>query len=90
MYTPLIDHPSMPAACCHVPYGFECPLEAEHLEYERRQALVQHLFAEPDSNNYARILEMEQLHGLFCPICQHGLGCEHGVPYARFSPLPHR
>ena len=72
--------------CVHVQPGQICPFEAQHQEYERRsekleQEQGQRLY---DLNSERETLKAEAEYGIFCLICDHGNGCEHGVPIGRW------
>lgn len=72
--------------CVHVQPGQICPFEAQHQEYERRMERFateqgQRLYNLNDEKETAKA---EAEYGLFCTICGHGNGCEHGVPIGRW------
>jgi hypothetical protein len=63
-------------------------LEAEYAERARREAQFEQDYGGTGEGSayhmtVAQVVELEKQYGLYCGICQHGNGCEHGVPASR-------
>lgn len=67
----------------------EVQLKAELEERNRREARFEADYGGTGPGSayhmtYQQVLELEKRYGLYCGTCNHGNGCEHGVPASRY------